>query len=199
MGKMLSYTGFIAVNRDFGPIFKDLKVVTLLSQLAYWQNHATREDGWFYKTSEQLEYETMLSPYEQRHCRKILVKRGWIMEQFMGVPPKIYFHMGEEFYKFQAVQGKLAEEEADNCRTMSNLKETSRLRFKRLKGSTIYNTKSNTYTTTHKEKQARILAHIANHASCTDEKNAVLRVAEQSDIDMADFGKARIEDNDLPF
>ena len=135
MGKMLSYSGFIAVNRDFVPIFKDLKVVALLSQLAYWQNHATREDGWFYKTSEELEFEVALSPYEQRHCRKILREKGWILEQFMGVPPKMYFHMGEEFYKFQAIQGKLAEDEIENCKRISNLAVSSRLRFKKLKGS----------------------------------------------------------------
>jgi len=169
-----------------------------MSQLCYWGMMKSPDD-WFYKTREQLELETGLKPHEQRKMRKLLREKGWIEEKFEGVPPKLYFRMGSNFLKYLAVQGTIAKKYADNREQSSIGSESEPLRVSKRNPSTIYNKNTIQNTTTPDHSTTKILAHIANNASCREEKNAVLRVAESEGIDMNDFGKARVDDSDYPF
>ncbi len=48
----------------------------LLSQLLYWCNRSSHEDGWVYKTASDWEFETTLSEDEQRGARKLFAEIG---------------------------------------------------------------------------------------------------------------------------
>ena len=50
----------------------------LLSQLLYWCERASNEDGWVYKSADEWEKETTLSEDEQRGARKLLENLGII-------------------------------------------------------------------------------------------------------------------------
>jgi len=47
-------------------------------QLSYWQGKAKSEDGFFYKSANEIYDETFITEKQQRRCRAQLVKMGWI-------------------------------------------------------------------------------------------------------------------------
>ena len=47
-------------------------------QIHYWGQRGKRDDGFVYKTVEELEEETTLSRYQQDRIRKKLIKKGWL-------------------------------------------------------------------------------------------------------------------------
>lgn len=74
---------------------QSIPAALILTQVIHWTRKLSKErDGWFYKTREQWEQETKLSPRQQRLGRKKLRKLGFLEEKFVGAPPKIWFHLG---------------------------------------------------------------------------------------------------------
>jgi hypothetical protein len=78
--------------------FPKLKRVTgsttatiLLCQFIYWRGKEANEDGWLYKTSEQIEDETGLSYNEQKTARKALVEVGLIQEHYARLDHEMRF------------------------------------------------------------------------------------------------------------
>lgn len=69
-----------------------LEALILLGYLSYWQSHSN-DDGWIYKTMDNLEKETGLTKKEQRIARKRLVVIGFLEEKRKGIPPKNYFRL----------------------------------------------------------------------------------------------------------
>ena len=51
----------IAYHRVFVTLTGSVKAAVLLSQAVYWQKRAKQTDGWWYKTAEDWEDETVLS------------------------------------------------------------------------------------------------------------------------------------------
>lgn len=66
-----------------------------LSQLLYWCERSSHEDGWVYKDANEWEEETTLSEDEQRGARKVLEKLGFIQVAYASK----YFP--ERFTKFE--------------------------------------------------------------------------------------------------
>ena len=52
----------------------------LLCQLLYWTDK-TRDDGWIYKTADEIEEETGLTYHEQKSAREILVEKIGVVEE----------------------------------------------------------------------------------------------------------------------
>jgi len=64
-----------------------------LSQLAYWANEDSEEDGWVYKTQEDWENETMLSRYQQETVRRNLRATGILEEKRVGIPAVLRYRI----------------------------------------------------------------------------------------------------------
>jgi hypothetical protein len=68
----------------------------MLSQALYWMERTDNPDGWFWKTQEDWQEETMLNRYQQEQARKNLRERGLLQERRAGLPAKLYFRVDEE-------------------------------------------------------------------------------------------------------
>lgn len=66
-----------------------------LCQLIYWDGKQTNPEGWIYKTSDEIEYETGLSYDEQVTARKNLVRAGFIEEKYKRLEHKMYFRISK--------------------------------------------------------------------------------------------------------
>lgn len=83
--------------------FPGLKKITfsttatiLLCQFLYWTSHTSDPDGWFYKTSDELELETGLTYDEQATARKKLIELSLAEEKFVRSEHKIYFRVNTD-------------------------------------------------------------------------------------------------------
>lgn len=65
----------------------------ILSQLCYWSERVSEQDGWFYKTIEDLEDETALTREMQDRAIKKLIGLGLIEVKVRGNPPKRHFRI----------------------------------------------------------------------------------------------------------
>jgi hypothetical protein len=68
----------------------------LLCQFLYWSPKSQGRDGWIWKTSEEIEEETGLTYNEQVTARKILVEKGFIIEQYKRLDHYMRFRVNEE-------------------------------------------------------------------------------------------------------
>ena len=67
----------------------DIECAIYFQQLYYWSPRGRRDDGFIYKTKEELSQETSLSRYQQDRCRKKLEKKGILETKLIkvnGVP-----------------------------------------------------------------------------------------------------------------
>ncbi len=67
-----------------------------LSQLLYWSPRTKNEEGWVWKTQEQVYDETALTRREQETARKILKEKQVIEERRAGVPARLFFRVNME-------------------------------------------------------------------------------------------------------
>ncbi|MBD1864200.1 MULTISPECIES: hypothetical protein [Trichocoleus] len=81
---------------DLVPITGSHNATTFLGQLCYWTGKERKPDGWIYKTQEEWELETELSPKEQRVARKLLKERGLIEDRFIGIPRRLEYRLIQE-------------------------------------------------------------------------------------------------------
>jgi hypothetical protein len=65
----------------------------LLSQLLYWTPRAQDQEGWFWKTQEEIYQETALSRREQETARRVLLDAGLLEERRAGMPAKVHFRV----------------------------------------------------------------------------------------------------------
>jgi hypothetical protein len=82
----------IAVNRFYVDLTGGLETALLLSQIIYWSDRATMDDGWFAKTYEEWEKEICLSKYQVSKSAKALEKFGveTKVKKFKGSPTVHY-------------------------------------------------------------------------------------------------------------
>lgn len=55
-----------------------IEAALFFQQICYWSPKAKRSDGFFYKSADEFKKETSLTEKQQRLCRTILEKKGWI-------------------------------------------------------------------------------------------------------------------------
>jgi len=72
-----------------------VKEMLLISYLIEWSKFST-EDGWIYRTQEQIEKDTGLSICEQQSARRNLKRLGVLIEKYKGMPRKIFYKVNEE-------------------------------------------------------------------------------------------------------
>jgi hypothetical protein len=86
----------IAYHASLARALKSVTAGILLSQLLYWMERGgSDEDGWIWKTRDELEEETALTRTEQETARKVLVKAGVMEEKLRGVPARMHFRITE--------------------------------------------------------------------------------------------------------
>lgn len=68
----------------------------LVAQLFYWKGKEQAEDGWIYKTKEELERETGLSRHEQNTCVEDLKKKGVLETKYDRLEHRLYYRIGKE-------------------------------------------------------------------------------------------------------
>jgi hypothetical protein len=89
----------IAFHRSLVDLTASVKAALLLSQTIYWTRHGkdvATAGGWFFKTTNQWEMETGLSPKEQFSARLVLRNLAILSERRNGVPAKLYFRLAAE-------------------------------------------------------------------------------------------------------
>jgi hypothetical protein len=72
-----------------------VKAAVMICQLLYWNGDATvqKNDGWFYKSIEDMEKETGLTKVEQQTARKELESIGVIEIKLKGIPRVWYYRV----------------------------------------------------------------------------------------------------------
>lgn len=71
----------------------DIEAAIFYQQVYYWSNKGSREDGFIYKTKEEIEQETTLTRRQQDRIRRKLVQKGWLETKIMkanGTPTLHY-------------------------------------------------------------------------------------------------------------
>lgn len=83
----------IAFHRCFGRLVGSASGGVWLSQAVYWQKRAVQSDGFFYKTRDEWEEETLCTRREQEVVRAKLVQLGILEEVRRGIPRKLFFRI----------------------------------------------------------------------------------------------------------
>lgn len=81
---------------DLVPITGSHNATVFLCQLCYWTGKERKPDGWIFKSQEEWQLETELSPKEQRVARKLLRERGLIEERYIGIPRRLEYRLARE-------------------------------------------------------------------------------------------------------
>ena len=68
----------IAFYPQLAKILGNIEAAIYYQQLIYWSDKGSRDDGFIYKTKEDIEQETTLSRFQQDRCRKQLEEAGWL-------------------------------------------------------------------------------------------------------------------------
>jgi|GEM_PF-6480578 len=64
-----------------------------LSMLLRWDGHGARDDGFIWKTREEISKETGLTRCEQETARKELRSRGILLERKIGLPARNHYRL----------------------------------------------------------------------------------------------------------
>jgi uncharacterized phage protein (TIGR02220 family) len=135
----------ITVNVVLIDFVGDLEAGLFLSQMIYWSDRTTREDGFFYKTDEEWHQETRLSKYLVRKSRKKLEQMGLLETKVMKANGNPTVH-----YKFN--KNRFSEMFISFLRNRKNESANSKKRcFENEKSLTEITTEITTETTTNKD------------------------------------------------
>lgn len=85
----------LAYYPNLKKITESTAATIFLCQLIYWTDK-TKDDGWIWKNSFELDDETGLTYNEQRSARKLLVKKGLIEEAFVRSKYTTKFRVNED-------------------------------------------------------------------------------------------------------
>ena len=86
----------IAFHRIFAQITGSACAGLFLSQAWYWSTRTSDPDGWFWKTGQEWEEETVLTVKQQRAVRKKLVELEILEERSNTWPKKTYYRVNKE-------------------------------------------------------------------------------------------------------
>lgn len=93
---LLEASKAVAFNINFARITGDPKAALFLSQLVYWTRRGAQimsNEGWVFKSRDQLEIELGLGRHEQVTARSRLVELGLIQESKTGVPARLSYRV----------------------------------------------------------------------------------------------------------
>jgi len=68
-----------------------VKEAIFLTHILWWKKYS--EDGWVFRTREDIERETGLSRWEQETARKNLRQLGILKEEYRGIPRRLFFYV----------------------------------------------------------------------------------------------------------
>lgn len=96
---LLSMNGFVIANkklsREIG-LNASVMIGMLYSEYSFWEeSEKLTQDGYFYCTREKIEYNTGLTPNEQRTAIKKLVDLQILETKLDGMPAKTYYRIDE--------------------------------------------------------------------------------------------------------
>lgn len=83
----------IVINPKLSILLNSTNANILLTHLVNCTGKQANEDGWIYKTPEELEDETGLTPSEQKTAREKLKKLGLIEENFNRLIHRMYYRV----------------------------------------------------------------------------------------------------------
>lgn len=87
----------VAYYPRLAPFLGSVKATLFLCQLLFWEGkQRDKEERWIYKTQDEIQKETGLSRREQESARKQLRERGYLDEQYKGVPRQLFFRINLE-------------------------------------------------------------------------------------------------------
>ena len=87
----------VAYHPLFAKIAGSVTAGVMLAQAWYWKDKGTQgPPGWFYKSQKEWEKETGLSRYEQETAREKLIERGFLKEEKLGQPRRLWFFVETE-------------------------------------------------------------------------------------------------------
>jgi hypothetical protein len=97
--KMIGSTAFLMANKEIIRL-TDIETAILYSDLAgaqdYWSERNESQDGYFYRTQNEIELNTTLSAKVQLRCLRVLEDKGLIKTKLKGLPAKKYFCIDSE-------------------------------------------------------------------------------------------------------
>lgn len=98
--ELLSSNSYLTVNKALAKKV-GLEAAVLFADLAgsqlHWNNQKEIEvSDWFFRTREQVEEQTTLSPKTQLRCAKILIEAGLIQTKLKGLPAVTHYLIGEQ-------------------------------------------------------------------------------------------------------
>lgn len=98
--ELLSSNSYLTVNKALAKKV-GLEAAVLFADLAgsqlHWNNQKEIEvSDWFFRTREQIEEQTTLSPKTQLRCAKILIEAGLIQTKLKGLPAVTHYLIGEQ-------------------------------------------------------------------------------------------------------
>jgi len=118
--KMIGSTAFLMANKEIIRL-TDIETAILYSDLAgaqdYWSEKNEIQDGYFYRTQNEIELNTTLSAKVQLRCLRLLEDKGLIKTKLKGLPEKKYFCIDKEcMYRLSQVlqKGETCIAEKDN-------------------------------------------------------------------------------------
>jgi len=118
--KMIGSTSFLMANKEIIRL-TDIETAILYSDLAgaqdYWIERNESQDGYFYRTQNEIELNTTLSSKVQLRCLRLLEEKGLIKTKLKGLPAKKYFCIDSEcMYRLSQVlqKGETSLAETDN-------------------------------------------------------------------------------------
>jgi hypothetical protein len=102
-------------------------------QIRYWSDKGSREDGWIYKTTKEIEQETTIQRKSQDKAREKLVEIGWIEAEKMMHKGSMVWHyrllIDFEFEQKQVSQRTVPSVPSDSCTSVpsdsSSITETT--------------------------------------------------------------------------
>lgn len=83
----------IAIYPDLVPLIGSHNATIFFCQLCYWHGKGKLDDNWMFKTQEEWQFETALTPKEQLAARKQLKARNLIEERKGGIPARLYYRV----------------------------------------------------------------------------------------------------------
>ena len=99
ISEIIRSDGFLAVNkalmRELG-LNNSVLLCDLLSKKSYFKNKNQLEDGWFFNTESNREWDTGLISNQQRKCIKELIELNIIKVKRQGLPARQWFYINEE-------------------------------------------------------------------------------------------------------
>lgn len=90
----------ITINTVYVDFTGSVESALLLSQIIYWTDRTTREDGFFYKTDDEWHKEIKISKYSIRKARKKLESMGFLETKIKKAngSPTVHYRLDKESF-----------------------------------------------------------------------------------------------------